>query len=184
MQKKLLIQPKQLNKQTNKEEEQMLPVNLGISLEGRVELIQALQVLLANYQVVSNNVHGQHWRVVGMDFMQLHLFYDTLYDSLLENIDTVAERIRALGGFPNSAMSEYLAIATIPEIIGLLLPEEGLSMLLDNYEATMRSLRDLNALATKFSDAATANMVGDLIEVGEKQTWFIRAHIDSIGEKV
>ena len=64
------------------------------------------------------------------------------YQALTENIDTLAERVRALGGYPIGTAEGFLKYGTIKEHIGdLPLATEMVARLVDDHELVIRNLR-------------------------------------------
>lgn len=68
--------------------------------------IDQLQILLATVQVLQTKTQYYHWNVTGIHFQSLHAFFEEQYSFYFETLDTVAERIRALGK-PVTASLEY-----------------------------------------------------------------------------
>ena len=58
-----------------------------------------LPTLLADTYAIYLKTHGYHWNVRGPSFAALHALFMTQYTEMWTAIDTVAERIRALGAF-------------------------------------------------------------------------------------
>lgn len=69
-------------------------------------VLDALQHLLADFQVYYTNLRGLHWNIRGRGFFTLHEKFETLYNDTAEKIDEIAERILMLGGVPENRFSE------------------------------------------------------------------------------
>jgi len=64
----------------------------------REELVTLLNARLADTFDLYSQLKQAHWNVKGSDFIQLHLLYDQVAESVLEYVDMIAERATALGG--------------------------------------------------------------------------------------
>ena len=68
----------------------------GLNVQRTVEVVNALQQLLADFQVHYTNLRHLHWFVKGHSFFIMHEKYEELYDDAAEKIDEVAERIECV----------------------------------------------------------------------------------------
>src|SRR5499433_2767953 len=64
----------------------------------RVQITNELNQLLADTITLRDLYKKCHWQVAGPTFYQLHLLYDKHYGEQNELVDSIAERIQALGG--------------------------------------------------------------------------------------
>ncbi|HOH54849.1 MAG TPA: ferritin-like domain-containing protein, partial [Paludibacteraceae bacterium] len=71
-----------------------------LNAEGSKKVVEALQQLLADYQIFYTNLRGFHWNLKGKDFFINHAKFEELYDNAAEKVDEIAERILMLGGTP------------------------------------------------------------------------------------
>src|SRR6185503_11431615 len=68
------------------------------AVDTRGKVIELLNARLADTFDLYSQLKQAHWNVKGSDFIQLHLLYDQVAESVLEFVDTIAERATALGG--------------------------------------------------------------------------------------
>ena len=116
-----------------------------------------------------------HWQVAGPTFYQLHLLFDKHYGEQAELVDTIAERIKILGGV-SIAMAQDVAETTQIER-----PPRGreevpvqLSRLLDAHQVIIRQCRTLAGRASELGDDGTNDMiVSDVLRTNEMQVWFV-----------
>ena len=73
-------------------------IHLDAVAAGKV--VEALQQLLADYQVFYTNLRGFHWNIKGHGFFVLHSKFEDMYNDAAEKVDELAERILMLGGVP------------------------------------------------------------------------------------
>ena len=74
-----------------------METKIGLEKEVTLDIIDALNVLLADKHVLYIKTRNYHWNVTGNSFLELHEFFETLYQEGEEHIDLIAERIRKLG---------------------------------------------------------------------------------------
>lgn len=82
---------------------------LGFTTQETADIVEPLNLLLANYHVHYQKLRNYHWNVKGPDFFDIHEQFEMQYNEAKLNIDDVAERIRVFGYTPMSTLKEYLA---------------------------------------------------------------------------
>ena len=140
------------------------------------EIVDELQVLLANYQVYYTNLRGFHWNITGQQFFRLHEKFEELYDDASTKIDDIAERILALSGVPKNSFSDYLKLSTIEDISSVSCAESSVKTVLENISVLIEGEKKLLALANDASDDSTASMMSDYIREQEKLVWMLVAY--------
>src|SRR3954452_3540321 len=78
--------------------ERKFETRIDIAEGSREQLIQLLNARLADTFDLYSQLKQAHWNVKGSDFIQLHLLYDQVAESVIECVDTSAERATTLGG--------------------------------------------------------------------------------------
>lgn len=153
-------------------------VNIGIDLENRETIANALATLLADEHVLYIKLRNYHWNVRGIHFQPLHALFEEQYTLLATSIDEIAERIRSLGFFTPGSLESFKTIARLKETNHLHgNAEEMLTKLLKDHEAIIRILRKDVEVAENANDAGTADFLTALMEEHEKMAWMLRAHI-------
>ena len=80
-------------------------------------MVDFLKTLLANFVVMEYKVHSMHTDIVGSLFMPTHLLFGDVYSFFgADNRDKIKERVRILGEFTPSNLSELIDLAEIEEI--------------------------------------------------------------------
>src|SRR5690606_28151744 len=74
-----------------------LAIDIGISENNRAKISDNLSRLLADTYTLYLMTHSFHWNVTGPMFNTLHTMFMGQYTELWNSLDTIAERIRALG---------------------------------------------------------------------------------------
>jgi starvation-inducible DNA-binding protein len=140
----------------------------------RGEVGQQLQSTLI--ELVDLTLLGKqlHWTVVGPLFRPLHLQLDELIDSWRELADTVAERAVAIGFSPDGQSATVAGQTPLRgvergELDGHVVVRE----LTDRLAAVAESARErMNRLG--LLDAATQDVLIEVVRALEKQLWTIR----------
>ena len=154
------------------------PSSVGVPDKNRQAIIALLNIHLANSTDIHSQVKWAHWNVKGKDFYQLHLLFDSVATHLEDHIDTIAERIPALGGVANGTVREAAAKSSIPEAD--LSAADGLDMvkfLAHNVGHFTNALRTAVQEADDLEDAITVDLFTSITREMDKDLWFIEAHI-------
>jgi starvation-inducible DNA-binding protein len=154
--------------------------NIGLVDEARQGVVAMLNTVLADEYVLYTKTRNYHWNVVGLQFNDLHKFFEDQYNALNDIVDTVPERARALGGNAMGTLTEFLKSTRLQEESGDY-PEARrmLANLLADHEALIRHLRvDLETCAEKYHDVGTNDFLTGLMEQHEKMAWMLRAFLE------
>jgi starvation-inducible DNA-binding protein len=143
----------------------------------RGQMVDLLNVSLAELIDLGLQTKQAHWNVKGPNFIGLHKLFDELTDSVHDLADTVAERATALGGTALGTVqnvSEASELTPYPiKLKGGAQHVKALSMALANCGARSRKAIDV---AAKAGDAATADVFTEVTRTLDKHLWFIEAH--------
>src|SRR5262245_51360913 len=138
-----------------------------------------LQSLLSDAHDLEAQMKQAHWNVKGRDFIQLHELFDKVHEVVEEFVDTIAERITALGGVADgrvqtTAKKSQLYEYSLETVTG----EEHLKVVAAVLAQFGKAARkDIDA-ATELGDADTADVFTEISRETDKQLWFIEAHLE------
>lgn len=153
------------------------PVDLPSS--ERKPLIALLNQLLADTSDLVSQTKQAHWNVKGPQFMQLHLFYDTLYEGLNPYVDEIGERITSLDGVAIGTARSAAAASRIPEMpIGPLNSMESVDLLLSRYKGLATHVREAIDKSEELGDMAAADIFTQMVRDLDKWSWFLQAHLE------
>ena len=145
------------------------------SADLRTTVSEQLQQTLYDLQALKHNTHQAHWNVIGSDFYQLHEFYGELYAGLGGFIDSVAERIRAVGvaadGRPG-AIAESTEIE--PIATGELQGDTTNEFLARNWKSM--SDRLYASIEATSDEPVTQDLLISVAHFVDKGLWQLRAH--------
>ncbi|MEH2175093.1 Dps family protein [Nostoc sp.] len=158
----------------------MRAINIGLTDEQRQGVINLLNQDLADAYLLLVKTKKYHWDVVGPQFRSLHQLWEEHYEKLTLNIDALAERVRALGGYPVGTLEGFLKLATLKEHAGNVPTATGMvANLVDDHEQVIRNLRDhVDQSGEKFHDQGTADFLTGLLEQHEEIAWMLRSFIE------
>lgn len=151
----------------------------GLEEDVRLESTRNLNQILADTIMLREMYKKHHWQLSGPTFYQLHLLFDEHYEKQDELVDTIAERIQALGGVA-IAMPQDVAEQTRVERapIGREEVPVQLSRLLEAHELILKESHEFAKTADDAGDDGTNDLiVSDVIRTNESQTWFLSEHL-------
>jgi starvation-inducible DNA-binding protein len=153
--------------------------NIEISDKNLKEVATLLNTLLANEYVLYTKTRNAHWNIQGDNFIELHKFFESQYNSLNIIIDDTAERVRALGHFALGSLKDFLKVAQLSEQNDNFSDQNHIiKTLLEDHESIIHSLRNHIVIITdEFKDLGTADFMTGLMEQHEKMAWMLRSYL-------
>lgn len=148
--------------------------DIGIDNKAREETADALSQVLADTYALYQKTHSYHWNVTGPRFSQLHLMFEGQYNELWAALDTIAERIRALGVRTPGPAQISKRTAIIADN-GDAAAEQMVLNLLKGHETLVKSARAALGKAESAGDDATVDLMTQRIAASEKTAWMLRA---------
>lgn len=139
------------------------------------KVITELNRLLADYQVYYQRTRNFHWYVTGPHFFTLHKQFEGLYQAASEAVDTLAERILAIGGKPVSTLADQLRLARLTETDASLDAMDMVKALVEDLAQLNQYLTALADVAGNAGDATTVGLAEALKSDQEKTRWMLKA---------
>jgi len=137
-----------------------------------------LRVLLANTYVIYLKAQKFHWNVEDRQFFSFHSFFEKIYESLAEAVDSIAERIRTLGYPAPGSFKEFLELTTLSEAIQpSYKTDEMLEILARDYATLCDFLKQAIRHAGEAGDVGTEDFFTERLREHEKDLWMIRSHL-------
>lgn len=154
--------------------------NLGIPEPLLQTVSIELNKLLADEFILQTKTRNYHWNIEGVNFHEMHRFYEQQINELDEVIDEIAERIRAIGFYAEARLEDYLKLTSLIEQPYTSSQNDQLKYLLGSHETIINNLRRLIPFfADKNKDLGSSDFVTQLLEKHEKMAWMLRAHLSS-----
>lgn len=138
-------------------------------------IAHALTGVLADTQVLLFKTQSCHWNVVGPLFKPIHDLTEAHYEEMFAAIDTLAERIRALGEVAPLSFADLLSEASLTEESEVKSGAAMLEQLIADHEKLVRRVRETAALAARQGDGATEDMMNARMAFHEEAIWMLRA---------
>ncbi|CAA0210413.1 DNA protection during starvation protein (with a ferritin domain) [Tenacibaculum maritimum] len=148
---------------------------LGLDKVKTAELVQELNVLLANFQVYYQNARGLHWNIKGKNFFELHMKFEEFYTDAQEKVDLIAERILTLQGTPLHTFEDYVKLSKVPVGKEVSNDEEAVNLIVASLSELLKLERVILELADEADDEGTNSMMSDFIAEQEKTVWMMNA---------
>ncbi len=155
-----------------------MDINIGIPAKSRKEIAEGLARLLADSYTLYLKTHNYHWNVTGPHFNTLHTMFQTQYTELSLAVDTVAERMRALGEAAPGTYKAYSKLTSIEEVDGVPKAMEMVADLVKGHEAVCRTARQILPAAEEGNDEATVDLVTQRLDTHEKTAWMLRSLLE------
>ncbi len=144
----------------------------------RTRVVELLNGRLADAIDLGAQAKQAHWNVKGPNFIALHELFDRIAEHVEDHVDTLAERITALGGTAYgtiAAVSRVTSLRPYPDDI-----TEGqqhikaLSAAVADFGAKVRKAIDESARA---GDADTSDLFTGVSREIDKDLWLLEAHL-------
>lgn len=155
-----------------------MDINIGIKEADRIDIAKGLSKLLADSYTLYLKTHYYHWNVKGPMFQTLHLMFETHYTELALAVDTIAERILALGVEAPGTYSQFKSLSSVQEDTSLPKAKDMIKNLVLAHEAVIKTARALFPKADEAGDEATADLLTQRIQLHEKTTWMLRSLLE------
>ena len=156
----------------------MFTSRLDLSAQVRKESITLLQARLSDAIDLEAQMKQAHWNVKGKTFFQLHELFDQVHSEVEELVDTIAERIMALGGTADGRVQTTAKSTTIDEYpldaAGADAHLKAIAAALAQFGKASRA--DIDK-ATQLVDADTADVFTEVSRAADKHLWFVEAHL-------
>ncbi|HWT03444.1 MAG TPA: Dps family protein [Pyrinomonadaceae bacterium] len=152
-----------------------MPINIGIEENDRKQIAEGLSKLLADTFTLYLKTHNFHWNVTGPMFRTLHIMFEEQYNELWTASDELAERIRALGVYAPATYKEFTRLTSIKEEDGIPAATDMIRLLVEGHETAARTARTTIKIAEDASDAPTADLLTERMQVHEKTAWMLRS---------
>lgn len=156
-----------------------MAVDIGINEKDRAAIADGLSRLLADTYTLYLTTHNFHWNVTGAMFNTLHSMFMEQYTELWNAVDSIAERIRALGVTAPGSYAQFGKLTSVADAPPH--PPKALEMvrtLVVGHETVARTARDLFPVADSANDQPTADLLTQRLNIHEKTAWMLRSLLE------
>lgn len=154
----------------------------GLSGADRRMAAEALLPVLGDLHMLWLKAHAVHWNAAGPLFRAVHAQTEELYQGVGAQLDSVAERIRALGLRVPASLEAMHELASIPDDEDE--PETTTAMveqLLRDIGILCETLREAADEVDDADDEASEGLLADILAFHEKQGWMLQMLIADEG---
>lgn len=153
-------------------------IDIGIDEKHREEIAKGLSHLLADTYTLYLKTHNYHWNVTGPMFQTLHVMFEGQYNELALAVDSIAERIRALGVKAPGTYAEFSKLSSIKETTGDLTAQQMIAELVSGQESVVRTARSIFPIVDESHDEPTADLLTQRMQQHEKTAWMLRSMLE------
>ena len=140
------------------------------------ELVLKSNKYLANINVNYVKLHNLHWNVLGLQFKPVHEYLESLYDSMHEVFDEVAELLKMNGEYPLASLKAFLEVSEISELESKdYSVKESLEIALADIKVLRENAKELRLLAASEDFYPLQVMMEDHLANYNKVVWFIES---------
>lgn len=157
----------------------LVPVRLGLADGVRHRSVAALNRLLAHTLALRDLYKKAHWQTSGANFYELHLLFDKHHGEQQALLDTLAERIQALGGVARALALDVVEVTRLARApSGVESSVNQLRRLLHAHEFILVEVRPLAREAASAGDDGSNDLiVSQLVRGNEMQSWFVQRQL-------
>jgi starvation-inducible DNA-binding protein len=138
------------------------------------DLAGALNILLADMFGLYVKTKNFHWHVSGPHFRDYHLLLDEHGEQIFATTDTIAERVRKIGGTTLRSIGHIGRLQRIEDNdADFVTPMDMLAELRDDNRQLAARMREIHDLCDEHGDVATASLLEVWIDEAERRTWFL-----------
>ena len=148
------------------------PSNLGSNAVR--DISGALTALLADMLALYIKTKNFHWHVSGPHFRDDHLMLDEYSAQILATTDSIAERVRKIGGTTIRSIGHISRLQRVLDNdADHVTPLDMLVELRDDNIQLIGRLRETHVLCDENRDVATASLIEPWIDEAEGRVWFL-----------
>ncbi|MFY0604221.1 MAG: DNA starvation/stationary phase protection protein [Flavobacteriaceae bacterium] len=148
---------------------------IGLDKKQTENLVEELNVLLANFQTYYQSLRGLHWNIKGKNFFELHLKFEEFYTDAQEKVDLIAERILTLQGNPLHTFEAYTKLAKVPVANDISNDVKAVQLIVTSLSELLKIERNILDTSDEANDEGTNSMMSDFISEQEKTLWMMNA---------
>jgi starvation-inducible DNA-binding protein len=149
------------------------------------DMSTALNTLLADMIALYVKTKNFHWHVSGRHFRDYHLLLDEQAVQIFAATDTIAERVRKLGGTTLRSVRHVARLQRVVDNDADFVEPQGMLTELceDNLQLVIR-MRETHGLCDRHGDVASASLLETWIDEAEGRIWFLyeTSRSDNVGE--
>ena len=146
----------------------------GLGKAATKDISGALNALLADVFALYMKTKNFHWHMSGPHFRDYHLLLDEQADQIYAITDTIAERVRKLGGTTLHSIGHIAKLQRVKDNdADFVSPQDMLAELRDDNLRLISQMRETHSVCDERRDVATASLLEVWIDEAERRVWFL-----------
>ena len=139
------------------------------------EMIEKLNLLIADFTVFYQKLRHYHWNVKGDQFFMLHEKFEEIYTDVGDVIDELAERIVGLEGTPLHTLAHMLETTSLKEDGELPAPAKMVDRSVADIRTLNKRLLEAIEIGENAEDRTTVNLLDEIHDGLEAHLWMLAA---------
>lgn len=151
--------------------------HVDMSLENKAQVIESLEVLVADTYALLAQTHLAHWNVEGANFFQLHVAFEEQYNEMFVAVDQVAEHIRTLDAYAPGGFEMLSGLTKIGQMERNLPAPEFVKHLVSFQEILVENASKGRDLAGESGFNETEDLFIERIRIHNKAIWMLKSFL-------
>ena len=152
--------------------------DIGLEEKKMADIASKVGTVLADTYILLVKTQCYHWNIRGNQFFGIHNLTEQQYGEIFSAIDTIAERMRALGTDAPGTMMEFLSLSSLDEAKKGLSQQQMITDLLKGHEEISKNIDHVRQVAVASKDEATADLMVTRLRFHEKAAWMWRSFLE------
>jgi len=137
-------------------------------------IVTAVNPLIADAFALFTKTKNFHWHIASSHYRDYHLLLDEQAASIFESIDTLAERMRRIGGTTIRSISHISQLQTIEDDNrDFVPPDEMIKELMSDNRHIAELQRAAIEICDENRDTPTGNLLQEILDQTERRIWFL-----------
>jgi len=138
------------------------------------DIAGAMNAILADVFALYLKTKNFHWHMSGPHFRDYHLLLDEQADQLFAMTDSIAERVRKIGGSTVKSVGHISRLQRVADNdVDYVQPQDMLAEVREDNKSLAARLREAHNVCEEHRDIATASLIEVWIDETERRTWFL-----------
>lgn len=138
------------------------------------DIAGGLNALLADMFALYMKTKNFHWHVSGPHFRDYHLLLDEQAGQIFATTDTIAERVRKLGGVTLRSVGHITRLQRVSDNdADYVTPRDMLAELREDNVQLAARMRETHGLCDEHGDIAGASLIETWVDEAEGRAWFL-----------
>lgn len=137
--------------------------------------IDAAKIVLADHYKFVLLAQNYHWNVEGPFFSQLHELFGSIYEEVQDNVDRLAEHIRAMQSYTPASFKRFSELSSIKDETEQIDARTMIQRLIDANDQLLTNVMLCLTVAQSQGNEGLANFMAERQEAHKKHAWMLRS---------